>query len=623
MTNITSDKRKVESSLGGDSTLSLVLRYTALFIIDAFALIVVYTLLATGNIGLGATLAIATIGANIITFMPSLTPLRWMLPGLVLVTCFVIFPIFYTVYTAFTNYDSAGHLLTKRQTIDLISNSRGAYYAPDGARFYEWTIFQSETDPDQLALWLTRTNDSGEVEVAFAPVDAPIQDLDDVENGDVPDAFDGYVRVTGADRIPLIQVVEREVFGEEGDTVGIAGAGTAARPLDRRLVYDADADTFTDVATGIVYVADESIGEFVSQPLQLVYDVDAEVLTVPNTNAVYTPDDSGIFTDFGLPYRYDTERGGLFSPASNAFLEADASGIVTVPVDETLIPGYRVWVGSQNFERVVEDNFNVEAFEAEDQNFFQQFANAFNGELFTIFIWTFMFAFLSVFTTFWVGLFMAIILNDAKIPGKKIIRSLLIIPYAIPGVIGIVVWQGMLNGNLGIISTTIADIIGAPFFPFQNANTARIAVIVVNLWLGYPYMMLICSGALQAIPSDIYEAAAVDGATPSARFWQITLPLLLVTVGPLLIASFVFNFNNYLIIEALTAGDPPIAGSSRAAGFTDILISYVYQLAFGSNRGADYGYASAITIIIFFITAGITIVQYRFTRTWEEVGENV
>ena len=83
------------------------------------------------------------------------------------------------------------------------------------------------------------------------------------------------------------------------------------------------------------------------------------------------------------------------------------------------------------------------------------------------------------------------------------------------------------------------------------------------------------------------------------------------------------EINNYLIIEALTAGDPPIAGSSRAAGFTDILISYVYSLAFGSNRGADYGYASAITIIIFFITAGITIVQYRFTRTWEEVGENV
>lgn len=621
MTAQTSEKRKVES-LQGDSTLALVLRYLLLFFVDAFALIVVITLLATGNIGLGVTVAIATVGANIITFIPSLRPLRWMLPGLVLVTCFVIFPIFYTIWTAFTNYDSAGHLLTKGQTVDLILNSRSAFYAPDGARFYEWTIFQSESDPEQLALWLTRSNDAGEVEVAFAPVDEPIQDLE-LDDGEPPASYDGYSQVTGADRIPLISVVEREVFGEDEDTVGIAGAGSAARPLVERLIYDADADTFTDISTGLVYLADESIGEFVAQAIQLVYDDASGNLTVPGTNAVYTPDDSGIFTDFGLPYRYDAERGGLFSPASNALIEADADGIMTLPANETLTPGYRVFIGGQNFERVLADNFNSNAFATEDQSFFQQFASAFNGELFTIFLWTFMFAFLSVFTTFWLGLFMAIILNDAKIPGKKLIRSLLIIPYAIPGVIGIVVWQGMLNGNLGVISTTIANIIGQPFYPFQNGTTARIAVIVVNLWLGYPYMMLICSGALQAIPSDIYEAAAVDGASPTDRFWKITLPLLLVTVGPLLIASFVFNFNNYLIIEALTAGDPPIPGSSRAAGFTDILISYVYQLAFGSNRGADYGYASAITIIIFFITAGITLFQYRYTRTWEEVGENV
>ncbi|MEL7434029.1 MAG: ABC transporter permease subunit, partial [Chloroflexota bacterium] len=492
----------------------------------------------------------------------------------------------------------------------------------EGSRIYEWALFQSESNPEQLALWLTRTNDTGETEVAFAPMDAPIQDLE-VDDPAPPETFEGYVLLQGADRIPFIQTVERQLFGEAPDTAGIASGSAVARPLERRLVYDEEADTFTNTETGVLYAPDESIGEFVAQPLQLVYDADEELLRVPDTTAVYRPDDSGIFSQFGLPYRYEADRGGLFSPASNQVLEEDENGIMTVTIDDTLTPGYRVWIGGQNFERVVEDNFNFDSFEDEELNFFQQFQNAFNGELFTIFIWTFMFAFLSVFTTFWMGLFMAIILDDAKLPGKKIIRSLLIIPYAIPGVIGIVVWQGMLNGNLGIISTTIADFTGQPFFPFQEAWTARTAIIVVNLWLGYPYMMLISSGALQAIPSDIYEAAAVDGASPSERFWQITLPLLLVTMGPLLIASFVFNFNNYLLIEALTAGDPPIPGSSRAAGFTDILISYVYQLAFGSNRGADYGYASAITIIIFFITAGITLVQYRYTRTWEEVGENV
>jgi len=121
----------------------------------------------------------------------------------------------------------------------------------------------------------------------------------------------------------------------------------------------------------------------------------------------------------------------------------------------------------------------------------------------------------------------------------------------------------------------------------------------------------------------VYEAAAVDGANPQQRFWRITLPLLLVTLGPLLIGSFVFNFNNYILIAALTAGNPPIPGSPVPAGYTDILISYTYRLAFGNNAGADYGYASAITIVIFLLVAVATIIQYRYTRTWEQVGENV
>src|SRR5690606_29343836 len=161
------------------------------------------------------------------------------------------------------------------------------------------------------------------------------------------------------------------------------------------------------------------------------------------------------------------------------------------------------------------------------------------------------------------------------------------------------------------ITTTIQDWTGYGIPWFTSVNWSRLGIVIVNLWLGYPYMMLICSGALQAIPSDIYEAAAVDGATPSDKFWKITIPLLLVTVGPLLIASFVFNFHHFLLVDALTGGNPPILESDRPAGYTDILISYVYRLAFGNSRGADYGYASAITIIIFFLVAGITMFQYR------------
>jgi len=136
--------------------------------------------------------------------------------------------------------------------------------------------------------------------------------------------------------------------------------------------------------------------------------------------------------------------------------------------------------------------------------------------------------------------------------------------------------------------------------------------------------MLVTSGALTSIPSDLYEAATVDGASGWQAFQKITLPLLLVAVGPLLIASWVFNFNNFNLIYLFINGGPPIVGASTQAGHTDILISYVYNLAFASGgRGVQYGFASAISIIIFFIVGTITLMQFRFTKMWEEVGENV
>ena len=140
-------------------------------------------------------------------------------------------------------------------------------------------------------------------------------------------------------------------------------------------------------------------------------------------------------------------------------------------------------------------------------------------------------------------------------------------------------------------------------------------------WL--PLFMLICSGALQSIPKDLYEAARVDGANAWARFRKITLPLLLVAVGPLLVASFTFNFNNFNIIFLFIEGGPPIAGSPTRAGHTDILISYVYNLAFAAGRGKEFGLGAAISIVIFAIVAVITLMQFRFTKMWEEVGENV
>jgi ABC-type sugar transport system permease subunit len=302
-------------------------------------------------------------------------------------------------------------------------------------------------------------------------------------------------------------------------------------------------------------------------------------------------------------YIYDPERDVLtdqttgveYFPVEGAFTSEDG---------EVLTPGFQTFIGLDNFVQ-----------------FFR--SPAISGPLALIITWNFVFAFLSVVMTFALGLAIALIFNDRTLPGRKLITTLLLIPYTIPSLITIMVWRGMLNPELGIVNRTLENLIGwAPAW-FTDPYWAKIAILLVNLWLGYPYFMLICSGALQAIPVDIYSAAEVDGAGVWQRFWKITLPLLLVAVGPLLVASFLFNFNNFNIIFLFIEGGPPIAGASTEAGHTDILISYVYNLAFAGGRGAQYGLAAAITMIIFVIVAVITLLQFRFTRMWEEVSENV
>ncbi len=260
-----------------------------------------------------------------------------------------------------------------------------------------------------------------------------------------------------------------------------------------------------------------------------------------------------------------------------------------------------------------------------------QFANfreffvspALRGPLLRIITWNFAFALFSLLLNFALGLAIAILFNDQNFPLKKLIRSLLIVPYTVPALLTILIWRGMLNPELGVISRGLENLFGWSPSWFTDQWWAKVAVLLINLWLSYPYFMLICSGALQSISQDYYAAAQVDGANIWQQFWQITLPLLLVAVGPLLIASFVFNFNNFNLIYIFNAGGPPMAGTPTPAGHTDILISYVYNLAFTASRGVNYGFAAAITIVIFFIVGAITLFQFRYTNMWEEVSENV
>ena len=236
-----------------------------------------------------------------------------------------------------------------------------------------------------------------------------------------------------------------------------------------------------------------------------------------------------------------------------------------------------------------------------------------SGDFLGIFAWTFVFATVSVLSTFLLGLLFAFTLNDVRLRGQKVYRALLIIPYAIPGFISLLLWSSFYNRDFGLIN----DLTGLNVNWFGGATTAKIAVLLTNLWMGFPYMFLVCTGALQAIPEDLTEAATIDGASGWMGFRKITFPLLLVTVAPLLVATFAFNFNNYGAIFLLTEGGPFSADNPNAGG-TDILISYTIRLAFGAG-GAQIGFASAVSVVLFVLTGVIAAMQFRLTRSLEDV----
>ncbi|GAM63214.1 maltose/maltodextrin ABC transporter [Vibrio ishigakensis] len=161
----------------------------------------------------------------------------------------------------------------------------------------------------------------------------------------------------------------------------------------------------------------------------------------------------------------------------------------------------------------------------------------------------------------------------------------------------------MLNQLFGISPSWFSD----PFL-------AKTMVLIVNTWLGFPYMMILCMGLLKAIPDDLYEASAIDGAGPFKNFFHITVPLMIKPMTPLLIASFAFNFNNFVMIQLLTNGGPNMIGTSEPAGYTDLLVSYTYRIAFEGGGGQDFGLASAIATLIFLLVGGMALLNLRFTK---------
>ena len=298
-------------------------------------------------------------------------------------------------------------------------------------------------------------------------------------------------------------------------------------------------------------------------------------------------------------YTYDAARDVLVDNRDDIEY-ASRDGFFVAPDGRRLTPGFSDFIGPANFLRVFTDD-------------------RVRGPFFGVFVWTFAFAALTVVLAFAVGLGLALVLNDRQLPAKGLFRTLSIIPYTIPGFISALVWVGLLNPLHGPINNMLADVIGVSPRWFSDGNLAKVALLMINTWLGYPYMLLVSLGALQSIPTDIYEAADLDGASPFQRFRSITFPLLLVSLAPLLIGAFAFNFNNFTLIELVTQGGPPTPGAQTPAGQTDILISYSFRLAFASGRGQDYAFAAAISLVIFVIVAAITLFNFRFSRRLTEI----
>ena len=228
--------------------------------------------------------------------------------------------------------------------------------------------------------------------------------------------------------------------------------------------------------------------------------------------------------------------------------------------------------------------------------------------------WTFTWAALSVILTFSLGAFLAVLLNDLEGKSKFIYRMVFIIPYSIPFFISVLIFKGMLNKDFGEINTWLSFFTISPVPWLEHKIWAKVSVLLVNLWLGFPYMLLVITGIIQSIPKSIYEASSLEGATKFQNFRFLTFPLVLRSMIPLLIGSFAFNMNNFVGIYLLTGGGPVIPDVSTPIGETDILISYTYRLAFEGAQGQNFGMAAAVSMLIFAIVVIITVLNFRVSK---------
>lgn len=253
------------------------------------------------------------------------------------------------------------------------------------------------------------------------------------------------------------------------------------------------------------------------------------------------------------------------------------------------------WVGFQTFK----DLFGM-----------RTWSNTFFGVLF----WTVIWAIAATVTTYFVGLFYAVMINHKKIKFKRFWRAIYILPWAIPTMVSVLIMRNLFNGQFGPINNYLVAL-GLDRVPWlSDPLIAKLTIIGVNVWFGLPFWLILMTGVLTGIDKEMYEAAEVDGATGWQKFWKLTFPLVMFGTAPLMIMTFASNFNNFNIIYLFTQGGPA-NGDFHYAGSTDILITWIYKLTLDHSQ---FNVASAVSIIIFIVIAAISIWNFRRTRAFKE-----
>ena len=232
-----------------------------------------------------------------------------------------------------------------------------------------------------------------------------------------------------------------------------------------------------------------------------------------------------------------------------------------------------------------------------------------------ILLWTLVWAFFATFTNYFIGMVIAMLINKKGIKLKKLWRTILVFSIAVPQFISLMFVSnmfsdsGIINGIYESIMTNIFHVAEVQPIPFwTNPWLARVTVIIINIWIGVPYLMLVVTGILMNIPADLYESANIDGANGFQQYTKITLPYMLFITGPYLLTSFTGNMNNFNVIYLLTGGGPNVQEYFGNAGKTDLLITWLFNLAVNDS---NYKLAAVIGIMVFIVVAGLSLVVYN------------